>query len=735
MDVTRSNKLITVLIFIFFITSLFLLANPVSAEDSVENIIEGDFFIEMDSATDFKINVEVDVERITRSGSDKTYTGSEIDSISSSNPYLLGAIAGELQITIKNTIKQSFENAKVTPLYDIPTYEDSKFVEKYTVNLTKDFFGLNETVNAHDFVNGLLDVGANIDYNFDLHSELGWNNTFTIELGKNIDYEQTNGVKKGNQIEWIVRNGIGLNPTIAAELKIDSMNPTTSSSDAEDIGLDFILNAEDRKTNLESNILTKKINIAQYNVLPEFVTNLTHLPADGIRLLIENGLLTWEDFNQTTIKPIVEKIKSNLKTTLFNQTLDFKIGWDDSTTINSQPAYEINNMDDNPSIKIIYEDDDVNLKIYDISSRAVFGLINSGAKANVTKNDVNFGTELSNIGYPYNITLMLPEGVFLQSMKNYTWNDTIEFSGDFESEDPPKYHNNKIKTVIEIEVESSDLNLLSFFSGNSELNFGINIREDKDINVTTLPSEFSLPNKISLEYLNSDALRLCIEEKVFSQDEVDNFLNNNKDSFRNRLNKKILPGLDASCKADKKDFEESLENWDNDITEMTDENPVRVSSYGNGIYPVPFTLNYLPPSADIPVKEINFSGIPDQEVTYRMIFPQGLSIDAEDVKGERVITIDKTKDGRYYFELTFTAAEHNLSTVVSCKMIPSTLFTIGLFMPCIISIIIVIILIIVVYMIRKKRKGRKPQVENIQEEPISGYEEEDYYVPPPPGGK
>ena len=320
-------------------------------------------------------------------------------------------------------------------------------------------------------------------------------------------------------------------------------------------------------------------------------------------------------------------------------------------------------------------------------------------------------------------------------MKNYTWNDTIEFSGDFESEDPPKYHNNKIKTVIEIEVESSDLNLLSFFSGNSELNFGINIREDKDINVTTLPSEFSLPNKISLEYLNSDALRLCIEEKVFSQDEVDNFLNNNKDSFRNRLNKKILPGLDASCKADKKDFEESLENWDNDITEMTDENPVRVSSYGNGIYPVPFTLNYLPPSADIPVKEINFSGIPDQEVTYRMIFPQGLSIDAEDVEGERVITIDKTKDGRYYFELTFTAAEHNLSTVVSCKMIPSTLFTIGLFMPCIISIIIVIILIIVVYMIRKKRKGRKPQVENIQEEPISGYEEEDYYVPPPPGGK
>ncbi len=96
--------------------------------------------------------------------------------------------------------------------------------------------------------------------------------------------------------------------------------------------------------------------------------------------------------------------------------------------------------------------------------------------------------------------------------------------------------------------------------------------------------------------------------------------------------------------------------------------------------------------------------------------------------------VGKTDDDRYYFEVTFSASESNLSTIVSCKMIPSALYIIGVLLPCIASIIITIILIIVILIIRKKRKIKKPKKIS-KEEDITSYEEEDFYVPPPPGSK
>ena len=92
-------------------------------------------------------------------------------------------------------------------------------------------------------------------------------------------------------------------------------------------------------------------------------------------------------------------------------------------------------------------------------------------------------------------------------------------------------------------------------------------------------------------------------------------------------------------------------------------------------------------------------------------------------------------DGRYYIKIMFSADESNEMVEVSCKMIPSALFIIGVFTPCIVSLIITFILIIVIYIIRRKRKIKKGELHIPEEEEITGYEEEDFYVPPPPGSK
>ena len=67
-------------------------------------------------------------------------------------------------------------------------------------------------------------------------------------------------------------------------------------------------------------------------------------------------------------------------------------------------------------------------------------------------------------------------------------------------------------------------------------------------------------------------------------------------------------------------------------------------------------------------------------------------------------------------------------------MTPSSLFIVGVFVPCIVSLVIALILIIIIFLIRKKRKGKKIETP-IEDEEITGYEDEDFYVPPPPDSK
>ena len=94
--------------------------------------------------------------------------------------------------------------------------------------------------------------------------------------------------------------------------------------------------------------------------------------------------------------------------------------------------------------------------------------------------------------------------------------------------------------------------------------------------------------------------------------------------------------------------------------------------------------------------------------------------------------VEKTEDGRYYIEISFNVSDFGRTDVLSCKIVPSMLFIIGLFMPCIVSLIITIILVIIIYVIRKKRRRGKRITAVERSDTFDSIEEQDYYVPPPP---
>ena len=725
-DVMHLGKLLDRILIILLLFS-FILVNITIAEDEIESKVNANFSIEFVTGTNLKIIATLDVDKINIF--DTNYDGNDIQTVSNDDLETMGAIKLRLRQLLESQIESSFEFASVDALIAKPTYNSTEFHDEYGITLTSAFFGLNETVNSNDFVNGVMDMGALVNYTFNLQAEPGWNIEYVFTLPSSIDYKRTTGSVNGNKIKWDVKNGDGDHPNTLAEISIRLTDSTTSGLETEDIQLEFVIDdREGKKTILTTNILANHIDISDYNILPDFINELKIIPSDGIRLFTDNNLLSLEELYNKTIKIVEEITISKIENSSHNQTLNTTFRWDDNTTTNCSIPYEISNMDSNPPIRAIITDIDIHLQICGISSRTLFGLVNAGAEVNISANDVNFGDNLESIGYEYTGILFLPDNLYLNKKNIYNWNQNTPIAGRFESDIADSYSNEKIDTIVEIDVRTTDFNLLSFFTGEMEMNFGLFLQETQNYGVTFIPNEFNLPEKISMDYLNSDAFRLCIEEKIFVEDNIVAFLDNNNQLFENRL-MNILKLSKIDGFVDRDTFNESL-NWDEDISNMDASKPVKVMSYSHSSYPVSFGLSFLPPKFEIINQNYTFTGIQNQNVTYKMIFPQGISILISD--SLNTATVGKTDDGREYIEISFDSSESGLSDTISCKIIPSTFFIFGLFMPCILSLIITIILVLVIYLVRKKRKIKKGMIFDGENEDFDDYKNQNYYVPPPP---
>jgi len=730
------TRLLSTMMVSILVVSLFLVLESASAQDTTENIVNASFNIEMRSATDFKIYIDMSV--IQAEAFDVTYSSSEIHALTTSTNQddieALGVIKSNLHNSLNNQIKNTFQGANVTPLKAKPVYTSGKFNEEYNVNLTSEFFNMAETINAHDFINGMLDVGAHVRYNLSLKADPGWDITYSFDLGEKLEYQLTDGKLKNNIIEWTVRNSDGKLSSLDAFLVVRNKNPTTIE-EKEDISIEFILDSQKEPVSFESEIAIKSMSLKNYAFLPAVITNIEFVPSDSIRLFVKNNLVNWDEIYQKTIKNIQENIKNTVETSVFNQTLTLAFTWDNTTTDDCLNPFDIEKMDKNPAVKALLKDDDVRVILNDISSKAVFGLVNAGAKSNITPNSINFGKKLEKLGYNYNITLKMPQDIYINSENAYTWdNKNKSFSGLMLSTKSPEYKQPVINTIIEIEAETTDLNLLSFFTGDTELSFGLKIDEEKNYKVTKILEPFSLPETIDIIYLNSDAIRLCIEENVFNEEEINTFLTNEKTIFEQTINK-IITGLDAKGNINNEIFQNSLQ-WDSDITKMDDLEPVKTQTYSHTSHPTKFKISLTPPGLKINNQTYKFTGLENQYVTYRIIFPNGIKVSLSN--DYEKVYVNETADGKQYIELSFSPEEANTSLDVTITLEPSILFILALLTPCMISIIIAIILIIVIIVFRKKRRKRKtktPKYSPEPEEDEEGYESEDYYIPPPPGSK
>jgi len=704
-----------------------------SSESAVDATVTCSFL----SGSQLTVQAAMLVNRI--SVFDTIYTRQAIEEMATTNPYVMGAIMLRLHETVKTQVESAFMDANIDTLTPTPTYETPLFLDSFRVNLTPAFFRYNGSLNLPDFLNGVLDMGATVAYYFDLHSEPGWNTTFVYTLPSTMTLVYANTADTNpdtNTVRWVVRNWDGTAADgVEATISLQSKNPTTPTSETEDIALGLVLDTRTvTNINFMNSILVKRVDIRPYNVLPEFVTGVKSIPADGVRLFIENGLLTWMDLLDKTIQPIEQKTTHIIEGSSFQQNLSLSFSWDAETTINCSTPYDVTQMDDTPAIQANFQDSEIALTFHQMPARAFFGLINAGANVSISSMDLNFGEGLHGIGYPYGITLRLPTNITLNGETDYLWNSTTPLSGMFRSDrqpDPP-YTAEHIETYIDIELVKMDLDIPSVLTGKNQLTTSVKMKEDDRLFVIQRPDTLPFSPNINLSYLNADAFRLCTEENVFDEGQILAFLAGKTALFQQRLSN-VFQGLEIKGSIDRNAFTNSLV-WDGDISAMDEVMPVVVSNYANEVYMIQFNMSLWPTELSVAPQQYAFQGFENQTVTYRIIFPRGITVNASENTGRSLI-IGKTNDGRDYVELTFDEATTAQSTVLTCVLNASPVYILGLFLPCILVFLLLVVLIVILYFIRKKkggfRRGKRKLFEPEDTEP-SDYSEQEYYVPPPP---
>ncbi|MEM4257802.1 MAG: hypothetical protein QXL17_01445 [Candidatus Thermoplasmatota archaeon] len=720
--------------------------STVSAQQDQKNVISAQFDIRMVSGTVFHVNVSMDVEKIILTSS-ISYTKSDIQLLIASTERadieMVGALKLKLRDLLEDQIRNSFSQARITENRVLPIYQNAVFYDEYTVTLTPEFFTMSSSYEIAPLVDGILDMGGVVTYSFLLHAAYGWNNTYTFILPEYLGLKFSNTANvntQQNRITWMVLNWNSQLKTEQAQLSITEKKPTTSAS-SEDIALAFSLDTTPIVTNrLQLAVDINVLNIRDYAILPSFVSDLSAIPADGVRLFVKYGLMSWDALYEKTVKAVAQSTIAMIEISRLNQSLNMSFSWDDTSAANCSTPFNSSQMDSNPPVRAEFVDDDVDLRFCGMSSRAFFGLINAGARAQVSADDINFGDKLNKLDYRYDVYVYLPEKIFLNGFNVFHWNSSNPFSGKFTSEYQPKssYSQEQISTYVEVDIKKMELNLFSFFSGKTELTATAHIKEVENIYVGKLPKEFSLSKKLNLSFLNSDAYRICIEEGVFTQDQIESYLTNKTVMFQRHL-AKVLRGLSVVGIVDRTAFLDSL-RWDKDIMVMDAHDPVVFSAYADQILPVNITLSIAPPSISISEQTFLLSSLGNQNVTYRFIFPQGIAIKTANSSLVSAVK-DRLSTGQEFVEVFFIGSSSgDISDVLSCVLDPSPIFVLSLFLPCILSFVLLIILIIIVYLIRRKRRfGAGPTIKKPKkskrkeaEEEATGYEGEDFYIPPPP---
>lgn len=702
------------LLIVLILTSFHL--STTKAQDFSISWIDASFRFRFLNGTSLNLELQLDVHNITLFN--RVYGADEIREMHQGE----GAAGVKVFDYSSNILSQIFEGCNIElglPRADPSTLDIPKdadlcnppvtFYIEGNISLSGDFFDFN-LEDIEDIVNGLLDVGAKVTYDFDFLAPPFWNISYIFEIPDNLSIKEVGkGIVSidGKEVKWEIENWRGKEEKFKdGYLSIQKVEPTYHSQ-VEEIHSNLVFNL----SGIDFTTISITLNVSSLDLsglvdLPSFIEVDSYVfPSDCIRLLLKYDLIDLQDLENILIDKWINQI-TDLRNAL-KRDISFDVYLDNSTITNCFQPYNISHMDKQPPLVIEGKGTPREL-LGNLSTRAVLGIVYSGGEVRLNDDLLN----LDQLRYPFEAEIVLPYGEI------YTWNQSMELNITLNYTSAPRYSMEKKERLIEVNLRSLDLDVLAMFTGKSKVVSNLEIMDCLSIYTISTSSLVSLPEWVNLRIMNSDLFRLLFEEGVLSEGlnrYIEERMNSSKDILTSLLGQNNL-----KVYFDEKRFEESLD-WDKKLESMDDLHPVNISFFSTLPKKARFSFSIIPFSFTIMNESFDCFSIPGENVTYRFIFPKGVEVSFNDSLG--ISRKGVLNDGREYIEICFPKSEGLVSTTLYYSMKLSPLMILLLFLPIIVMIIIVVAIVSVVLLLKKRRRFRPkvPEYREISDEETGNF--------------
>ena len=624
-------------------------------------------------------------------------------------------------------------------------------------NLSKSSYDLPDSSDLEEVVEGTLNMGAVI--NLDVHLRAPDNGIATYifyPLTGIIIEEYTSGIHGFNNVTWVMDNTDGFFPELDEKLRMksDSANPVTE----EDIRVELVLDRVTfENTTVSVEMEVRSVEVANFGNLSSSIVSLDFIPADGIRMVIDNGFLnwSWDRIYNESIQPSEAEIETAISESL-NVTVDMNFSW----VLPSLVGYDVHDMGTEP-IMASLESGDINPHLYAISNdsygiddiNVAKGFLNAGGNAEfeipAIALDLWVSPSATLIVSP-NMRLKNFTGIEQLTVDNrysYSWDPLGEFEGTIYSTTAEQFTDSRIEIFVEVDVYEIDIEWFSI----EDSSVKIDINGDLSFYRMKIPSEIKevLPDGISIDYIISDVIRLAYDAELIDLDEVNEIIENETREIEEEIQDAFGENAFLSIEI----VESSL--YGHDVNDMKESPPIMIIGKAHLDIPIAeglgggdeedgnegdngnnggggnrggLRITGLQLTEEVLTKEgssgkteqmafvnsvlreftwdFNLEPIEDWIITYRLILPKGIKVTA--ISDDLGLVTRGTKDGRDYIQMTITDEENNVT--ISIGITP--MFFINI---CMLPLALIFLLLLFII---HRRRGKKRKRREMEEELI-----------------
>lgn len=578
-----------------------------------------------------------------------------------SEPPILIALTQRIEELLEKYLNKTFPNDHIImfdPVRDVNSfyqspdenkYEPAVIVNQYCrvkLNNTA-YFTAAELSRYHiqslsDLIEGSLKIGGKVTMDFLLYASAGYKVSYLFKVQKfqpgSEDYQNQLTIKHDlneiitkddDRVKFTLDNLnsiYGFEKTIKGfTIRAKEPNKQTDQRINIDLNLNWVTFNDlwINYSRLNIKALTLKHSLDK---LPSNISEIYTLSSDGLRLFYDNGLLDISDI-ELELQEEVNQLEEQL-TNAFNTStrVALETRLERGSLEAPEPLYW---LDDHETFKRLGTERPVNVDLFspieiksfkfaNASSETIEGLLNAGAIAKI-------GIYIAP-GFNYNYNLTLFDGVQIRDLQPIDTMGTGEYKYSITPEQakelvimsthPAKYSSSKAN--MEVEIDLYELDIVGF----NEYLASIKIKADGVLHRIKIEpnSRFAraLPKHLTIDYYNSDTLRLVYTEGLLGLEEIEELMyaiieENISKLLESDVNMKI-------------NFNEELLEFDGDIQKMYDDNPVNFNIRASGKMSITEDKfvrmgGFVTKQLELPVPGVKY-----WNVTYTLILPEHIKI-------------------------------------------------------------------------------------------------------------